>query len=81
MGLECSQPVPPGGAVKIELADSLFLGEVMFCRAQGTSYQAGIALEHALYNTRVLAALAERLLSGTSGERLDTAVERDHQDS
>jgi hypothetical protein len=80
IGLESSRPLPPGSALKIELADTLLLGEVVYCRERGARYQVGIALEQALYNTRGLAALAERLLGGTSGQRTHAAVERDHQD-
>jgi hypothetical protein len=80
MAFESSRPLPLGSAVKIELADTLLLGEVIYCRCDGTSYQVGIALEQALNHTRGLAALAERLLGGTSGQRFDAAVERHHQD-
>ena len=66
MGLESSRPVDAGAALKIELADTLLLGEVIYCRGQGAGYQIGIALEQALYHTRGLAILAERLLHGTN---------------
>jgi PilZ domain len=74
MGLECGLALPPGGAVKIELADTLLLGEVVYCRWRGGGYQVGIALEQVLYHTRGLTALAERLLGVESGQRSDTAV-------
>src|SRR5690349_22520637 len=72
MGLEADRPLGPGNALKIELADTLLLGEVIYCRQQGSRYQVGISLDQALYHTRALAALAKRMLGDTSGERSDT---------
>ena len=81
IGLISSHPLPPGGALKIELADTLILGEVIYCRSDGSRYHAGIIMDQALYNTRGLAAFAERLLGVPSGQRTHAAVERHHEDS
>ena len=62
--LQSSQALPPGAALKIELADTLLLGEVIYCRSEAAHYHSGILLEQALYHTRDLAALSERLLGG-----------------
>jgi hypothetical protein len=80
MGLESSSPLPPGGALKIELADTLFLGEVAYCRPRGTIYQVGIALDQALHHTRGLAAMAKSVLGGMSGQRAYTCVKGHDQD-
>jgi hypothetical protein len=74
MCLLSSQALVPGGALKIELADTLVLGEVIYCRPQGAGYQSGIALEQALYHMRELAALAQRLLG--SGRRSPVHIAR-----
>jgi hypothetical protein len=60
--LASRETLPAGAALKIELADTLILGEVIYCRAQESGFHAGIALEQALYHTRDLAALGRRLL-------------------
>jgi hypothetical protein len=51
-----------GKALKIELSDTLMLGEVIYCRGEEGGYQVGVVLDQALYHTRDLAALAGRLL-------------------
>jgi hypothetical protein len=56
------QELPSGSALKIELGDTLVLGEVAYCRRQENVYYAGIELNQALYHTQHLAALAQRLL-------------------
>jgi hypothetical protein len=61
MCLLSNQAIPSGSALKIELPDTMLLGEVIYSRPQGGGHQAGIELEHALYRTRDLAVLAERL--------------------
>jgi hypothetical protein len=66
MCLLSSQALVPGAALKIEMADTLVLGEVIYCRPQGAGYQMGIALDQALYHTRDLATLAQRLLGSGS---------------
>jgi hypothetical protein len=66
MCLLSSQAIAPGAALKIELVDTLVLAEVIYCRPQGAGYQTGIALDQALYHTRDLAALAQRLLGSDS---------------
>ena len=60
--LAAGQPLPRGGAIKLETGDTLVLGEVVYCRAAAESFQIGVGLHQALYHTRELAALAERLL-------------------
>jgi hypothetical protein len=56
------KPAPVGAAIKLEGADSLFLGEIFSCRTEGEKFALGVELQHALYNTAELARLAKRLL-------------------
>ena len=48
IGLELDGPVAAGTALKVELEDSLLLGEVIYCRRDEDSYYVGVELEHAL---------------------------------
>jgi hypothetical protein len=58
IGLQLEQRLPPGTTLKINLADSILLGEVIYCRAKADCWYAGIELEHALFS---LSELAEAL--------------------
>jgi len=62
IGLEMKGPVAAGSALKLELDDTLLLGEVIYCRDDGDSFYVGVELEHALY---CLAELADALGSFT----------------
>ena len=70
------QALPAGKALKIELNDTLMLGEVIYSRGEEGGYQVGVALDQALYHTRDLAALAESLLrhDGTRSRHYDSEV-------
>src|SRR5689334_10025216 len=65
IGVELPERLAPGTAVKLDLDDSFLLGEVIYCRADGESWYAGIELEHALFGLAALAAT----LSDFSEER------------
>ena len=60
LGLEVASPIAIGSALKIMLEDSILLGEVIYCRDQGSTHYVGIELEQAL---RGLAELATALRS------------------
>jgi hypothetical protein len=53
LGLEVATAIPSGAALKIEVADAIFLAEAVFCRRDPDSYFVGVALE------QVLSGLAE----------------------
>ena len=55
LGLELERPLKTGSALKIELEDAILLGEVIYCRDQGTSHYVGVELEHALWGLAELA--------------------------
>jgi PilZ domain len=58
MSLQVGQQLAPGTAVRIDLPNSILLGEVIYCRAEGEDWNAGVELEHALFS---LSELAETL--------------------
>jgi hypothetical protein len=68
MGLLLDRPIRLEAPVKIVWANQLLLGEVCYCRGEGTAYSAGVSLMHALHNTGELAELARRLLGESSEE-------------
>jgi hypothetical protein len=51
--------IPAGSAIKIELDNSLALGEVVYCRSEGEHFVLGVRLEHVLNG---LAELQRRLM-------------------
>jgi len=58
MGISSAVEMKPGYPIKINLPNSILLGEVIFIRADGDGWFAGVELEHALFG---LAELAEVL--------------------
>jgi hypothetical protein len=71
LGLISPESVPSGAAVKIEIADSIFLGEALYCKAMEGGYYVGIEL------TEVLSGLAalSRIVQGFT-DRLEPAAPR-----
>jgi len=57
LGLELAAPMATGTALKIELEDSILLGEVIYCRGQEGAWYAGVELVHALYGLVELASV------------------------
>jgi hypothetical protein len=57
------QPLTSGETVKVECEDTLWLGEVSFCKQVARGYAAGIKLEQALYGMAELARIAESFLA------------------
>src|SRR3982750_1456967 len=55
LGLEVEGPLAVGAALKIASDDAILLGEVIYCRDQGSGYYVGKELEHALYGLADLA--------------------------
>jgi hypothetical protein len=49
MSLEVAQPIGTGTALKVEASDSMLLGEVIYCRADGGRFYVGVELEQALH--------------------------------
>jgi hypothetical protein len=58
LAIEAESMVPAGTALKIEMDDSILLGEVVHCKAEGASYLLGVELDQVLCG---LTALGRRL--------------------
>ena len=67
IGLVADRAIEPGAAVKVELRDTLLLGEVRRCRPEGEVFEISLDLAHALYHTEELARLARRILGEERG--------------
>ena len=59
LGLETKSAIPCGAAIKIEVEDTILLGEAVYCRQDQQSFLVGITLKHALYGAADLARLAD----------------------
>jgi hypothetical protein len=59
IGVITAEALSAGAAVKIEVGDSIFLGEVMYCRPMDKSFFAGIELTQVLTGLAALSRLAE----------------------
>ena len=80
LALELEGPVAIGSPVKIELEDCLFLGEVIYCRADEASFFVGVELEQALYGLSELARALGAFSDSSSGpEQTDPVIERRYQ--
>jgi hypothetical protein len=77
VGLELQGPVAVGTALKIELDDSLLLGEVIYCREDEASSYVGVELEQALFGLRELVRVLNAFEDSPSGfEQSDAGKER-----
>jgi hypothetical protein len=59
IGVITAEALKAGVAVKIEIGDSIFLGEVMYCRPMEHSFFAGIELTEVLTGLSALSKLAQ----------------------
>ncbi|MCX6630043.1 MAG: PilZ domain-containing protein [Candidatus Solibacter sp.] len=79
IGLELQGPVAVGTALKIELDDSLLLGEIIYCRADEGSCYVGVELEQALCGLGALAKALGTFSDVPSGpQQSDSVSERRH---
>ena len=84
IGLETGVPVAAGTALKVELDDSLLLGEVIYCRADGPVFYVGVELEHALNGLGELSRMVNAYQdafgpAGSRAQRGHSVVESGHQ--
>ena len=64
MKLQVSRPLVPDTPVKVEFGDSMYFGEVCYCRLdQRGTFMAGLAIEQVLTGLQGLAQLRRRLIS------------------
>ena len=59
VGVMTTQEVKSGAAVKIEIGDSIFLGEAQYCHATEGRYYVGIELTEVLSGLAALAKMAQ----------------------
>jgi PilZ domain len=79
IGIELEGPVAIGTALKIELDDSLLLGEVIYCREDEASYYVGVEIEQALRGLGDLAQAVRAFSDEPSGpQQTDAVKERRH---
>jgi hypothetical protein len=68
LGLYLQEHVAPGSALRIELADAIILGEVVYCGGENGRYLVGVRLKQALNGlaelARMMRAFDEELLPG-----------------
>jgi hypothetical protein len=74
IGLRLTQPLAAGATLKINLPDSILLGEVIYCREEAEGWYAGIELEHALFSLTELAATLRGFADEPSGHEQPEAV-------
>ena len=67
LGLEMDSPVDIGAALKIDLPDTVLLGEAMYCRSQNGCYFVGIELEQALVGLHELSLAFRAFAEEASG--------------
>jgi hypothetical protein len=60
LGLVSPDPVPAGAAVKIEIGDSIFLGEVMYCETLESGNFLGVELTEVLSGLAALSRMAQQ---------------------
>jgi len=73
IGLEVDTPIPPGSALKVQIGDSMLLGEVIYCRADGDKYYAGVELEQVLHGLVELSQTVREFAGASSSEPADPA--------
>jgi len=78
VGLEVGQPIETGTALKVDIPDTLLLGEAIYCRQEGDRYYIGVELEHALYGLAELARTLNEFDEGRSGPKEAYAVDDAH---
>ncbi len=59
IGVMTTETIKPGAAVKIEIGDSIFLGEALYCHATEGGYYVGIELTEVLSGLAALSKMAQ----------------------
>jgi hypothetical protein len=54
IGVEVAETVGTGSALKIEVADSMLLGEAIYCRSEGKRFYVGVELDQAVHSLMAL---------------------------
>ncbi len=74
IGLELDGPVAPGAVLKLELDDTLLLGEVIYCRQDATGYYIGVELEQSLAGLKELEIAVRGFQAEVAGEDVGAAA-------
>ncbi len=83
--LRLGRQVMPNTPVKIEVGDSMYLGEVCYCRLERGAFIAGLAIEQVLTGLHGLAKLRRKLIQDlpvtmpSSGGNPDARATRDEE--
>jgi hypothetical protein len=81
IGLEVGAPVGTGNALKIEIGDSMLLGEVIHCRPEGKRFYVGVELDQALHGLVALCETVQDFSAVPSGiEHAYATHDADSQD-
>ena len=76
MGLAVAQSIGVGAPLKIEAADSLLLGEAIYCRTDGDGLYVGVELEQALHGLAELAEMVRQYAEEPSGAERAYAMDK-----
>ena len=79
LGLELDGPVAAGAALKLELDDTLILGEVIYCRQQGETYYIGVEIEQTLANLADLSAAVRSFNAELASDPADAPADKDRR--
>ena len=66
MKLRLSRQLAADSPVKVEIGDSMYLGEVCYCRLEHGAFVAGLAIEQVLTGLQGLARLRSKLIEDSS---------------
>jgi hypothetical protein len=81
IGIQIAQPVASGSALKIEIADSMLFGEVIYCRPEGHQYYIGVELDQAVNGLMALSRSVRDFNEALGLEKAHTMnhADREHQ--
>jgi len=83
--IETAKPIAPSTLVRLDLADSLFLGEVVWCSKVGDHHHIGLKIEESLLHIQDLGRLMKSLLGNDCSrslhkpEAVEAGRNRDHE--
>jgi hypothetical protein len=79
LGLELDGPVAAGSALKLELDDTLILGEVIYCRRNESAYYIGVEIEQALAGLAELGNSIRNFNAELAGEETEVPIHKDRR--
>lgn len=76
LGLEIPEAIAAGSAIKIQVADDLILGEVVYGREQNGCFFAGIHLDQTLRGLTELVRIVQAFEEGSETQTVNAARQR-----